>query len=125
MFELDLNYYTDAGRGYCDDGSGLTFPSVYFKTSDFDACKLACDKLKHCIAFDINNNENCNMRFLSTASAITSGGESGYHVWDQGCRNNCKATIMGKQFYEEQGRCYIKNKGIYLTIPCDHDMINI
>ena len=61
------------------------------------------------------------MRFLSRASAIASGGESGYNVWDQGCGNSCKATIMGKQFYEEQGRCYIKNKGIYLTIPCDHN----
>ena len=65
------------------------------------------------------------MRFLSRASAIASGEESGYNIWDQGCRNNCKLTIMGKQFYGEQGHCYIKNKGTYLTMSQSSHTYNL
>ena len=56
------------------------------------------------------------MRFLTASFATASGLESGYEVWDKGCLNDCQAIIMGKQFYEEQGHCYVKSKGIETII---------
>ena len=56
------------------------------------------------------------MRFLTSSFALASGIESGYNVWDQGCQNDCKTIVTTKQFYEEQGHCYVKNKGIRLIL---------
>ena len=56
------------------------------------------------------------MRFLTASFATASGLESGYEVWDKGCLNDCQAIIMGKQFYDEHGHCYVKNKGSEMVI---------
>ena len=113
ILNSDLDRYTKVGDGYCDDGSGLSFPCVYFRSGSVQDCKLACDGLEDCMAFDINNNENCNLRFLSRSLAMKSGVESGLNVWALGCEDNCNTTIVGKKWGDEQGHCYIKNKGIF------------
>lgn len=53
------------------------------------------------------------MRFLSTDSAKRAGEtKAGYAAWPEGCRDDCKEPIVGKQFDSEQGRCYVKVKGM-------------
>ena len=114
IIHFELDGYINAGNGWCDDGSGLTMPAVHFKSSSTKDCRSACDNLEKCVAFDINNNENCNMRFLSTKDAKAGGVETGHGVWEGGCSNACKSTIIGIQFNGEKGSCYAKDKGSIL-----------
>ena len=118
---LWIDGYVDGGSGYCDDGSGLTFPTNSFESSSIKDCRLACNNLESCIAFDIhnhnqhNNKEYCNLRFLSLGLAEAASEKSGYGMWpqphmkDKSCRNDCKSTIVGTG--RNEGRCYVKIQG--------------
>ena len=108
---FDLDGYTNAGNGWCDDGSGKTMPCVYFKSQSTKDCKSACDNLETCVAFDILNNDMCNLRFFSTKDAREAGVKTGHGVWEKGCRDACKSTIVGIQPSGENGLCYAKDQG--------------
>ena len=51
------------------------------------------------------------MRFLSVQDAREAGARTGYGVFDQGCRDACKSTIVGIQYRGEKGNCYAKKTG--------------
>ena len=86
-------------------------PCIYFKSQSIKDCKSACDRLESCVAFDILNNDKCNIRFLSTKDARAAGVKTGHSVWERGCRDACKSTIVGKQLNGEKGVCYAKDQG--------------
>ena len=67
-----------------------------------------CNELKGCVAFDIQNNANCNLRFASKDSLLASPNPSGYGKWAKGCGNNCEANYAG---VGGKGHCWVKNKG--------------
>ena len=86
-------------------------PCLYFKSQSAEDCKSSCDSLESCVAFDIFNNDMCNIRFLSITDARAGGVKTGHAVWEKGCRDACKSAIVGMQPNGEKGICYAKEQG--------------
>lgn len=115
--DLDADKYIDGGTGHCTDGTGRgpnawssDLPNLGFTTSSYSDCESACTMLDGCVAFDIQVNEHCQLRFASKNAALASPNPSGYWNWWQGsCENSCENNYVGRG--GTNGRCWVKRKG--------------
>ena len=118
FFDLVVDNYIDGGPGQCTDGSGRgpntwssDLPAFLFTSTSYSDCASACTVLDGCVAFDIQVNDACQLRFASKDSLFASPNPSNYWDWWQGsCENNCGSNYAGRG--GAQGRCWIKQKAI-------------
>ena len=120
MMFLLLVRYISGGNGFCTDGSALPgskdhLPCFWWPTASRSDCESTCNKLEGCVAFDIQVNANCNLRFGSKDALLASPNPSSYGKWWNGsCGNNCKNNYKGAG---GKGHCWVKNKGsIIITL---------
>ena len=70
--------------------------------------------LDGCVAFDVQVNTQCALRFASKDAALASPNPSGYWNWWQGsCENNCATNYVGRGGIK--GRCWVKRKGSFYS----------
>ena len=107
-YYLDITIYLDGGAGYCTDGK-TDLSCLIFASTIYAECESACTFHDGCVAFDINVNGNCNLRFGSKNAMLASPNLSQYGKWGAGCGNNCNINYAGRG--GNKGRCWVKKNG--------------
>ena len=86
-------------------------PSFHFSGNSYLECQSECSKLDECIAFDVHDNHQCNLRFASKDVLLDAPNPFNYTKWWKGgCENTCVSNYVGKG---QNGHCWIKDRGKY------------